>query len=145
MSASFEGGCLCGAVRYMCKAEPVVAGHCQCIDCRRSSDTGHCSHLGVPSEAVTITGEVSTFDRPSDAGNMISRSFCPTCGAPVYSTNSQMTGMHFIRASSLDDPEFFKPQMVVYTSRAPSWDRMDDALPAFEEMPPPADMPAMPG
>lgn len=145
MSASFEGGCLCGAVRYTCESEPVVAGHCHCIDCRRLSGTGHCSHLGVPSEAVTITGAVSEYDRPSDAGNMISRAFCPTCGAPVYSTNSQMAGMHFIRASSLDDPEVFKPQLVVYTSRAPSWDHVDDSLPAFEEMPPPADMPAMPG
>jgi hypothetical protein len=130
MSVSFEGGCLCGAVRYTCNAEPVIAGHCHCIDCRRSSGTGHCSHLGVPSEAVTITGRLSTYDRPADSGNMVSRSFCPTCGAPVYSTNSQMS-----------DPDVFQPQLVVYSSRAPSWDHMDDSLPAFDEMPPPGDMP----
>ncbi len=140
MSVSFEGGCLCGAVRYECSAEPVVTGHCYCVDCRRSSGTGHCSHLGVPNEAVALTGGVSVYERPSDAGNVVGRAFCPTCGAPVYSTNSQMSEMLFIRASSLDDPEVFKPQMVVYTSRAPSWDHMDDDLPAFEEMPPmPAD------
>jgi hypothetical protein len=26
--------------------------------------------------------------------------------------------------------------MIVYASRAPSWDRMDPALPAFDRMPP---------
>ena len=41
MSVPFEGGCLCGAVRYTCNAEPVFAGHCHCVDCRRSSGTGH--------------------------------------------------------------------------------------------------------
>lgn len=136
MSASFEGGCLCGAVRYTCGAEPVVAGHCHCVDCRRSSGTGHCSHLGVPREAVTISGEVSLYERPADTGNMVSRAFCPSCGAPIYSTNSKMPEMLFVRASSLDDPEVFKPQMIVYASRAPSWDTMDSELPAFDEMAP---------
>ena len=107
-----------------------------------SSGSNHrpCCHR-MPSAAVTITGRLATYDRPADSGNVVSRSFCPTCGAPVYSTNSQMSGMHFIRASSLDDPEVFQPQLVVYSSRAPSWDHMDDSLPTFEEMPPPGDMP----
>ena len=43
--------------------------------------------------------------------------------------------MVFPRASVLDDPGILAPGMVVYTSRAPSWDHMDPALPAFAEMP----------
>jgi len=50
--------------------------------------------------------------------------------------------MVFPRASSLDDPEIFKPGLVVYTKRAPSWDQLDPSLPAFEGMPPPEAMPA---
>ena len=48
-----------------------------------------------------------------------------------------MPGLVFVRASSLDDPEVFQPELVVYTKRAPSWDRVDAKLPAFEGMPPP--------
>ena len=33
-----------------------------------------------------------------------------------------LPGMVFVRASSLDDPEVFQPQMIVYSSRKPSWD-----------------------
>ena len=44
---------------------------------------------------------------------------------------------------SLDDPEVFRPQMIVFNSRAPSWDLMDPDLPSFEGMPPQADMPEM--
>jgi hypothetical protein len=136
MAPGFKGGCLCEAVRYESKADAVMAGHCQCHDCRRSSGTGHCSHLAVPRDAVAVTGAVTVYDRPADSGNIVSRAFCPTCGAPVYSLNSAIPHLIFIRASSLDDLEAFKPQVVVYASRAASWDHVDAALPAFPTMPP---------
>jgi len=94
-------------------------------------------------EGFTVTGELKFYDNPADSGNVVSRGFCPTCGSAVYSTNSGMPGMVFPRASSLDDPEVFQPQMIVYASRAPSWDRMDESLPAFDTMPAPEDMPDM--
>lgn len=132
----FSGGCLCGAVRYACTAEPVMAGHCHCEDCRRSSGTGHCSHLMVPEAGVAITGMTTAFGRAADSGAVIMRHFCPTCGAAVFSRNPNMAGMVALRASSLDDLEVFKPQMHVYAARAPSWDRPGEGLPSFDKMPP---------
>ena len=95
----------------------------------------------VPEAAFTLTGSVKSFEKPADSGNMVNRRFCPTCGSPIYSTNSGMPGVVFVRVSSLDDLEAFKPQMVVYTNRAASWDHMDPGLPAFALMPKPEDMP----
>jgi hypothetical protein len=132
----FSGGCLCGAVRYESSAEPAVMGHCHCIDCRKSSGTGHCSHMMAPAAAVKMTGKVSTYDKAADSGNVVTRAFCPVCGSAVYSTNTAMPGALFIRASSLDDPEVFKPQVVVYAARAASWDGIGGGLPTFEFMPP---------
>lgn len=135
MSDGFAGGCMCGAVRYESQVAPLVVAHCHCVDCRKSSGTGHCTHLAVPKDAFTATGALSFYARPADSGNVVERGFCPTCGAAVYSTNAGMPDLVFPRASSLDDPEVAKPQMVVYASRAPSWDHVDPALPAFPEMP----------
>jgi hypothetical protein len=135
--ATMSGGCLCGAVRYESSAESMGGGHCYCLDCRRSSGSDHCTHLVVPKAAVTLTGEVTTYERPADSGNLVSRAFCPRCGAPVYSTNSGATDFIFLRVSSLDDPDQFRPQMIVYASRAPSWARMDDTLTTFPGMAPP--------
>lgn len=133
---AFSGGCLCGAVRYECTAEPAMCGFCQCVDCRRSSGAGHCAHLGVPAAGVAISGETKAYARPADSGHIITRHFCPNCGSALFSTNDAMAGLLFLRASSLDDPENFKPQMVVYASRAPSWDRPAPGLPSFQQMPP---------
>ena len=140
-SSSFTGGCLCGSVTYEGEGAPLFCGHCHCVDCRKTSGTGHGSHMAMPETAVTLSGEVKTYDRAADSGNLVRRSFCPQCGSAVYSTNSSMPGMVFLRASSLDDPEVFDPQMVVYTGSAPSWDLIDAKLPAFETVPPPDAMP----
>ena len=91
--------------------------------------------MGVPSDAIQITGEVKFYDAPADSGNIVSRAFCPNCGSAIYTTNSSMAGMTFVRASSLDTPEVFQPQVIVYAKRAPSWDIMDSDLPAFPGMP----------
>ena len=140
--ATFTGGCLCGGVKYEGR-NPQGGGDCYCEDCRRSSGTGHCSHMMAAESDVFIDGEVRFFEKPADSGNRVSRGFCPTCGTPVCSRNSGLPGMVFIRASSLDQAEVFEPMMSVYTSRAPAWDQPSDALPAFDEMPPPDDRPAM--
>jgi hypothetical protein len=131
----FTGACLCGAVTYLSDTAPAVVGHCHCVDCRKSSGTGHCTHLVVPKDRFSVDGEVRFYDKPADSGNTVSRGFCPICGSAVYSTNSGMPDMVFPRASSLDDPEIAKPSLVVYASRAASWDLVDPDLPSFAEMP----------
>jgi hypothetical protein len=130
-----KGSCLCGAVSYEASGEPVITGHCHCFDCRKTSGTGHCTHVAMRAEGVRLTGAMSSYRRPAASGNIVERFFCPGCGAPIHSTNLAMPGMVFLRASSLDDPDQVTPQMVVYASRAPKWDMMDTALPAYPEFP----------
>ena len=135
MSEGFAGGCLCGAVRYTSAMAPQMVGDCYCTDCRRSSGTSHSTHAVVAADALSLSGEVRFYDAPADSGNIVSRGFCPRCGAPVYSTNSGMPGMAFVRVSSFDNPSLAAPQMTVYASRAPAWARIDPARPAFPTMP----------
>jgi len=90
----------------------------------------------MKADDVTIEGAAKCFDKPADSGNIVSRFFCSACGSPVYSTNSGMPGMTFLRASSLDDPEVFTANMIVYTRTGPSWDVMDPEVTSFETMPP---------
>lgn len=133
MAVLFSGGCACGAIRYDCSSEPVVAGHCHCRACQRDSGTGHGSHMMVPNEALKLTGRPRYHDSKADSGNTVSRGFCPICGSPVVSRNSGYPDALFLRAASLDDPRWFKPAMVVFTSGAPAWDYIDPGLPGFPE------------
>jgi hypothetical protein len=133
--SGFKGGCLCGAVRYESKADPMLAAHCHCVDCRKTSGTGHATHIVIPEDAFSFVGDVKVYDRPADSGNVVSRAFCLECGSAIYSINSGMPGMCFPRASGLDEPDLIAPTMVVYASRAASWDYVDPDLPSFETVP----------
>jgi hypothetical protein len=135
MSAVLSGGCECGGIRYECSAEPIMAAHCHCRACRKASGTGHGSHVLVPRAAVRITGDARFYQRPADSGNTVRRAFCPSCGASVYGESSGWPDMMTLRAGSLDNPELFRPGMIVYAAAAPSWDHMDPALPSSPTMP----------
>lgn len=136
MNVKLSGNCLCGAVAYTCSEEPSLAAHCACIDCRKSSGTSHGTHVPVSQGSVIFSGAAASFANPADSGNTVTRYFCGNCGCAIYSTNSAMPNMVFLRASSLEDPDAVEPSMYVYKSRAPKWAAIGEGLVTFEEMPP---------
>ncbi|HEU0005684.1 MAG TPA: aldehyde-activating protein, partial [Terriglobia bacterium] len=48
MKIPFTGGCVCGAVRYECSAEPIMMFKCHCRDCQRVTGGGFVAGLVVP-------------------------------------------------------------------------------------------------
>lgn len=136
MATPFTGGCMCGAVRYECSAEPIMTGNCHCRDCQRASGGGFVSVLLVPKNALKITGDVKYYDVKADSGNTISRGFCPNCGARLFSKPTVVPDLMGIMAGSLDDPSRYRPTMDIYTASAQPWDYMNPDLPQFPKMPP---------
>jgi hypothetical protein len=131
-----SGECLCGAVRCRGDADPAFQVKCYCVDCRKSSAAGHAAMIGFPAGAIAVAGNVTEYHSKADSGAAVTRAFCPICGSGVYSRNATMPHLIFLRASILDDPSLFAPQMIVYASRAPAWDTVSAGVPAFAERPP---------
>lgn len=134
--SEFKGGCLCGAIRYECSAEPVFSGNCHCRDCQRISGGGYVSTFFVPEDSVTITGEVKYYDKNGDSGHRVRRGFCPACGSQVFGKPEIVPGVLGIRAGSLDNPELYHPTMDIYTASAQPWDFMNPDLHKFLQLPP---------
>jgi hypothetical protein len=130
-----SGQCLCGAVRYGGETEPKFQGKCYCTDCRKTSAAGHAAMMGFAANAIRITGELKEFPSKADSGANVTRAFCPTCGTGICSRNDRMPGLIFLRASTLDDPGLFAPQMIVWAARAPAWDPVNPGVPTFAERP----------
>jgi hypothetical protein len=91
--------------------------------------------MAFPRAAAHLSGQAAVWDKAAESGNIVSRAFCPVCGAPVYSTNNGMPELFFIRAGSLDDPSRYRPQMVVWSKSGQAWDHTGPALPKFEKTP----------
>jgi hypothetical protein len=136
MTTSYSGGCACGAVRYQTDTASIFENHCQCVDCRRRSGTGHGSWLTFPQRSqVQITGKAQEWQVAGDSGALKSHGFCPVCGVPVYLTFAAMPDLFTIAAGSLDAPQVFQPKVVSYAFRGCAWDVMDPTLASFAKMP----------
>lgn len=135
-SAPYTGGCECREIRYEVIGRPIVELHCQCRQCQHSSGTGHASHLTFLDAEVRITGSAREWDMTGERGNRKRRAFCGTCGAPVYMTIPDRPGLFVVTPASLDAPERFAPQMLVWAKGGFAWDHVDPSLERFEKLPP---------
>lgn len=136
MPDTLTGSCQCGGIRFEATGEPMFAGHCHCLDCRKTGGTGHGTVVAMAESGFSMTGTPAFYDYTADSGNAVRRAFCPTCGVSLYTNSSGLAGVVILKASALDDPEAIAPQGSVYASRALSWDPVNPDLPAFPEMPP---------
>ena len=129
------GGCACGAVRYECEGEPVLAAHCHCRDCQRASGAAMSTVFAVPRAAFRRVGLTSTYATTGDSGNPVVRHFCADCGSPLFTDVNVLPDLQFVRAASLDDPAAVSPTMHIYCDSAQPWGKPLDDLPHFAKMP----------
>lgn len=131
-----EGGCLCGAVRYVATAEPMVVRACWCRVCQYFGSGNATNNLAFAKDAVTISGKLQDYPSTADSGRKMHRGFCPTCGVHVTSEAEERPHMIIIRGGTLDDTALGKVQASIWTKSAPRWAVIDPHLPQFEGQPP---------
>ena len=63
------GGCLCGAVRYAVRGNPLWIACCHCESCRRATSAAFATYAGFRKERFTLTsGKPPIFaHRPASA------------------------------------------------------------------------------
>ena len=128
-----EGGCQCGAVRYVVTGDPVVAAICHCSMCRRAS--------AAPSVAWAMypEGQVRSSKAPLKiyaSSPEAQRGFCEVCGTQISFTASFLPGLIDITIGSLDDPEAVPPVLHSWHSKHLSWAEYADTLPRHPKLPP---------
>ena len=131
----FEGGCLCGAVRFRGSGPPMFVSHCQCVTCRKSSGTGHSTDAGFKTEQLAIAGKLRAYGAKADSGNTVEISFCPICGTKISAANDAYPDVLAMNLAAFDDPGAFTPTTVFFTRSAVPWDLIDDALKSHETQP----------
>ncbi|MEM5399892.1 GFA family protein [Paraburkholderia unamae] len=117
-----KGGCLCGAVRYVLKAEPVACAICHCRHCQKQGGSLFSFNLFIKEADYEQQGETKAFLDTGDSGQPSYRHFCANCGSPVMTQVSGMPGVVLVKAGTLDSLEGLpSPQSEIYTDRAVQW------------------------
>ena len=131
----FTGSCLCGSVNYNSNSDPLVIQNCHCDQCRKATGSVYLTNLFIKEENFEITGEVNKYMHLSDAGNNMTKYFCPKCGSQVFGKNSGRPGIITIRAGTVNEKDIIKPiRNLFLKSKVPSTPINRD-LEACEGMP----------
>jgi hypothetical protein len=131
-----DGGCLCGAVRYTSKGDAMMTAVCHCKHCQKQTGTSFSIIVAVPKDGFTAQGEaLAVFNDIGDSGKHVLRHFCRSCGSPLFTKAEVAADRIFIKAGTLDDPTWLKPQANIWCQSAQPWIHLDEGVPKFEKSP----------
>lgn len=131
MKRRLTGGCLCGAVRYDCEADPTVAV-CHCKDCQKHTGSAFSVVVFVPMAGMTVTGALTdTYSTGELSGKQVRRRFCGSCGSPIFSEPEVRPGVRVIRAGTLDDTSWVNPAFHIWTASKQPWVPIPPGVPTY--------------
>ena len=128
--AVFEGGCLCGAIRYESTAAPVRGVMCHCEMCRRHSGAPALAFVHFPVGSFSWEKGEPTRYRSSEFAE---RGFCSTCGSTITMYEAVLGDRVQIAVGSLDEPGRVRIDDHVWTRSQLEWFDVNDELPRFEQ------------
>jgi hypothetical protein len=124
----YEGGCLCGAVRFRCEGEPANVRVCHCRLCQRALSSPFYARAFYAQDKITVTG-------PTDAhqtSENLDRVFCSDCGSRLFSWRRNGSGAG-VALAAFDDRNAFAPTDHIWVSEKMDWVVLNDGLPQHQE------------
>lgn len=135
-----QGGCLCGAIRYTSAAQAVLTAVCSCKHCQRQTGSAFSVLVAVPKGTLEFQGDApATYqDRGEESGLPVLRRFCRQCGSPIFSEVAVTPTLDWLKAGTLDDSSWLKPQVSIWCDSAQPWVPTSDGTQRFPRNPPAA-------
>ncbi len=124
--------CACGSVDVSVTGPTLSMLLCSCRDCRKATGTGHSAVVVMPRKAVVVTGAVTGFTRTANSGSALTRHFCPVCGTPIFATTERAPTITLLPAGLFDEPDWFKPNQLIFARSHLEWDTLAENLPHHE-------------
>lgn len=130
-----EGGCYCGAVRYLGEGDPALKAQCHCRECQYVTGGGPNYFMMMPTGGFRYTkGAPKTFTR-ADLEHPVTREFCAECGTHLVTRPPGMP-LLVLKVGTLDDPALFEgPQVAIYAMDKQPFHLVAEGLPTFERLP----------
>jgi hypothetical protein len=117
MNNQVEGGCLCGAVRFVATGKPIGVAWCHCQSCRKHSGAPVSVFVAFRHGAYTVTeGEITKFN--SSPGRW--RGFCARCGSTLTCEGEGSPETHF-HVGTIDEAAQFEPTRHIFPDERLPW------------------------
>ena len=104
-----NGGCLCCAIRYVTKSEPVRVTFCHCKFCQRATGSAFLVEpIFQRSDFDIVTGTPATYvHRSEGSGKLVTINFCATCGTKLFLSFERFPDVIGVYGGTFDNPNWF--------------------------------------
>ena len=116
----WEGGCMCGEVRFRVSLPPLLTMACHCTGCQKLSASAFSLTMAVPVEGFEVTKGETTRGGLHGPHRQL---FCAHCKNWLFTHPMGLDFLVNIRASMLDDHSWYAPFVEVYTGEGLPWAR----------------------
>ncbi len=111
-----HGGCNCGAVRLEVRGEPMRAGLCHCLTCRKETGAPFMAFAVWDQSQVSVAGDTRSWTQTTDH-----RHFCPSCGSSLFGAHDADSEVE-VRLGCFDEaPTDLNPEYELWISRREHW------------------------
>ena len=144
MRRRVEGGCECGAVRYVVDAVPKMIYACHCTRCQRQSSSAFGMAVLFVDGTIDLSGAPAKAYVRDGNGRKVRGYFCPECGTRLYHQWFNADGdlpFFNVKPGTLDDTSWIAPGCHMWTQHRQPWLQLPNDAVAFAEQPTPAQIP----
>lgn len=127
--ADYEGGCLCGQVRWRACGQPANVRLCHCRLCQRWTGSPFFARAIFAADVFSWSGETTSWP----TSPRIDRRSCARCGTPMFSCPKDEPARIAVTIASCDDRHALAPEVHIWTSEKVAWLDLADDLPKFDE------------
>jgi len=127
-----KGRCFCNAIQFELQSKVQSAYYCHCRDCQIFS--GSAFHvLGVIDHRSInmLQGNMAEFKHHTNSENVMTRTFCPDCGTPLFVRSTRYPEIQMFVLSTLDNPELVAPSFQIWCDSKMPWLEERDGLVSF--------------
>jgi hypothetical protein len=129
----FTGGCLCGAIRYEVRGDPIRIVNCHCDDCRRATGSSFGTYVFVnEGDLAILQGTPKSYEHANDIGATMTKQFCGNCGTQLFGKGSRGQRMVHVKVGTIDDASFVRPSMDLFVSKKLPFVRLSDETEHFD-------------
>lgn len=121
-----NGKCLCGAVTFEARGQPLWSAVCHCESCRRATSSPVTAFVGFPRDQLRWTGDTPASYVHSEKAE---RLFCKKCGSQLAYLSNTRTDQIDLYAASLINPDEFPPTKAAFSEEALTFTRHISDLP----------------
>jgi hypothetical protein len=114
----WEGGCLCGRIRFRVSAPPLLTMACHCTGCQKLSASAYSLTIAVPSDGFAVTQGEPVLGGLHGPHRQL---YCPHCKNWMFTHAHGLDFFVNVRATMLDEHHWYAPFVEVFTSEKLPW------------------------